>query len=1556
MPPLLLDRSILFAALARHLDLVSLDVLVSALRKWQENRSQPVREVLREQDTLTVEVCDLLDGLVGEHLRRHGDDLARSLAAIAVFAELRSHLEGLLTPEIQATLNTLSRPIPPMPPSGGPPLPAKAGEPAGATLATANGIPSPTGATLATANGIPSPTDATRSWPSDPPSAPAGSAARAAAPARFRTLRLLGRGGLGEVFIAQDEELQREVALKEIQARHLHSDENRDRFVLEAEITGRLEHPGIVPVYGLGTHADGRPFYAMRFIKGESLQQALTRFHGATDRPERERILELRQLLSRFVALCNAIAYAHSRGVLHRDIKPANVMLGEFGETLVVDWGLAKRLEAREISRGGDGTALASNNDSSFTQMGQVIGTPAFMSPEQAAGRLDALGPASDVYSLGATLYALVTGQPPFTERQLDAVLQAVQDGQFPRPRAVRPFVPPALEAIVLKAMALRPEDRYASAKDLAGDVDRWLADEPTTAYHEPWTQQLGRWARRHQTRVAAAIVLVLTATIGLGIGALILNQEQARTVVALKKETEALGKAAEARQREEEARGERVLAQVKQLGNADAGAVPEILNGLEPYRADILPRLRERWARPDGSPKERQERMRIGLALLASEPEAVTDVLLAWMLETDDPREMELTRDALAPHSDTLKECLWATVEDKATKPPVRFRALVGLARFDPDNPRWREAAPTTLEAWLRADPLFFGVLTRALQPARKHLIGPLVEVAKGLNGPLQDKRYEAASVLAIYAAEQTETLVDLLAEADERQFALFFPRVQARGEEALALLHRERERQPAPPWPDAPLATQWGKPDEAVRREIEQADGLVAERFALCQTLALDRFVPLAEGLRRVGYRPVHCRPFNSQKGFRVAVVWTRDARTWEMVIGKDRGEIRTLDEQYRARGWAMVDVYGYLNERAVVYGALWAPAANSNWPDYRLFLGLSGPQLDKQWEAVRDQGYVPATYQKFLCQDSTLHNVQIWQQLEPKPGEWQFRNYLEEEYEQYLARTSLSLLPIEVGLVRDPDLEQQSLAEATSWFSTGGSQGLAGLPWCAVALRTQRRIEKVLRGRYTVVSHSVPGYQGAETHGLDPAAHLARCRQLAAEGYRPVAVSVAELEAGQPLATASVWHRPVVAVPNRDALASRQANVALALLRLKQEEVVWPLLAHRPDPTLRTYLVLRMATRGVSGETLIDRLASGPEVSERRALLSALGEYDEGQLPANVRARVVPRLLTWYREDPDPGLHGSIDWLLRPRMDGPRPRVLDWGQAKALDGIDAERRGKPADGRRWSINAQGQTMVHFPGPVEFWMGSPPSERNHQDDELLHRRRIERSFAIASKKVTVRDFEAFRKAYPEQKQYGADPDCPVLSLNWYDAAMYCRWLSEQEGIPEEEMCYPSIEEITKCKDGQTALKLPANHLLRKGYRLPTEAEWEYACRAGTTTAHSYGGGGEELIAVHAWYLKNAEDRTWPVGQKRPNDFGLFDMHGNTWDWCDVISYGYQTNQNGNILDEDDNKDITDRNRRVLRGGSFNIPASGVRSAYRYGDAPSDRGSVLGLRVARTL
>jgi serine/threonine-protein kinase len=356
---------------------------------------------------------------------------------------------------------------------------------------------------------------------------------------QLRTLRLHSQGGLGLVFRADDQLLSREVAVKFIRPNLAEDAESRERFRLEAEITSRLEHPGIVPVYGLGTAEDDQLFYAMRFIQGETFDEAITRFHQteqdeSSNRDERERLF--RQLLGQFIAVCKTIAYAHNRGIVHRDIKPDNVMLGRYGETVVIDWGLAMPVGRRGVFRDpGEKTLMPGSGSSSSG--GGWAGTPAFMSPEQAAGKID-LTPATDIYSLGVTLYKALVGKVPFSG-SLDEIRANVIRGEFKKPTEVRRSASKTLEAVCFKAMALEPPDRYETALELAADVENYLADAPVLAYREPTSRKLARWSRRHRTLSQAFLIGLLILTVAGVSAALVFGRLRSQAVVAQQSEHE---------------------------------------------------------------------------------------------------------------------------------------------------------------------------------------------------------------------------------------------------------------------------------------------------------------------------------------------------------------------------------------------------------------------------------------------------------------------------------------------------------------------------------------------------------------------------------------------------------------------------------------------------------------------------------------------------------------------------------------------------------------------------------------------------------------------------------------------------------------------------------------------------------------------------------------------------------------------------------------------------------------------------------------------------------
>jgi serine/threonine-protein kinase len=502
------DRNLLFGILAVQMDFVSRDQLMSAMQAWMLDKANPIGAHLVQLGALAEDTRSLLEALVTKHLARHDDDPAKSLAAVDTTGSVTEQLRLIADSQMQTSLGHVrTSPVP------------EADDPY-ATRASVAPAASPLSAGSRT---IPTEAGGTR---------PASAGEVSASGVRFRILRPHASGGLGDVLVARDAELNRDVALKQIKPDHASDPDSQGRFLLEAEITGGLEHPSIVPVYGLGHYADGRPYYAMRFIRGDSLKEAIEHFHkhDTPDRDPGERSLELRDLLGRFVDVCNAIAYAHSRGVLHRDLKPGNIMLGKYGETLVVDWGLAKPLDAppqpeQAVHQPGEGTLTpASASFASQTVMGSAVGTPQFMSPEQAAGRIDQLGPASDVYSLGATLFSLLTGAAPIADPDAATVLHKVKLGEVRSPRQVKPNVPMPLDAICRKAMALDPADRYATPRVLADDIEHWLADEPVSAWPEPWTVKARRWIGRHQLLVTSVASAILVATVSLTIATVLLN------------------------------------------------------------------------------------------------------------------------------------------------------------------------------------------------------------------------------------------------------------------------------------------------------------------------------------------------------------------------------------------------------------------------------------------------------------------------------------------------------------------------------------------------------------------------------------------------------------------------------------------------------------------------------------------------------------------------------------------------------------------------------------------------------------------------------------------------------------------------------------------------------------------------------------------------------------------------------------------------------------------------------------------------------------------------
>ncbi|MEM9644604.1 MAG: serine/threonine-protein kinase [Planctomycetota bacterium] len=406
-------------------------------------------------------------------------------------------------------------------------------------------------------------------------------------------LEFLQRGGLGAVYVGEDMVAHRRVAVKFLHG-HLACDPLcRERFALEAEVTARLEHPGVIPLYGIGENDTGDPFYAMRFIDGHSMDEAIRDLYGQESgnpliRVEQDR--RYRKLLNDFVSVCKTIAYAHNRGIVHRDIKPANVMLGRYGETIVVDWGLAVPVIRDETFRqSGEATLMPVTSGDSSTS-GQGAGTPVYMSPEQASKL--APTPASDIYSLGATLYKILSGKTAVDGNSIVEIKEKVIDGRVKPLRDVRASVPPPLASIAQRAMALKPTDRYRTALAMAEDVEAFLADESVSAHQESWPSKIMRLTRRHRSATQTAVIALSLGAILAAFAFVTLGAYATRETFLRKDAEAAKGKATEAQQNAERLGRESLALSAQFLAKSIANEIDLRWRILEAEAAS--PRLRD--------------------------------------------------------------------------------------------------------------------------------------------------------------------------------------------------------------------------------------------------------------------------------------------------------------------------------------------------------------------------------------------------------------------------------------------------------------------------------------------------------------------------------------------------------------------------------------------------------------------------------------------------------------------------------------------------------------------------------------------------------------------------------------------------------------------------------------------------------------------------------------------------------------------------------------------------------------------------------------------------
>ncbi len=412
------DRNLLFGALAMQAGLITADQLAKACSIWSTRKTCSLSDVLYEQGWLLPQDQAHLDYFIERTLAKFNGDVRESFAGFP--AAIRSVL---------ATIgdDTIGQ--------------------AGAQQTIAH---------------------------------EAGETSVAWAPKagqRYQLNTLHAAGGIGEIWLARDADLERDVAVKRLQAHSSGSEVTKLRFLREARITGQLDHPGVVPIYEICLdESTEQPYYSMRFLKGRTLTEVVKEYHDKRKRQGGDP-QALLNLLSAFCIVCNTVAYAHSKGIIHRDLKCENVIIGDYGEVVVIDWGLAKEVGSKEVPEDSSDLGQHASANPAATLAGNILGSPAYMAPEQATGLIDMIGPRTDVYGLCAVLYEILSGQPPFSGSNMLEVLTKVADVPPPRPSDFATGIPEVLEEICLKGLEKLPSRRHRSADSLAAAVQSWVSD-----------------------------------------------------------------------------------------------------------------------------------------------------------------------------------------------------------------------------------------------------------------------------------------------------------------------------------------------------------------------------------------------------------------------------------------------------------------------------------------------------------------------------------------------------------------------------------------------------------------------------------------------------------------------------------------------------------------------------------------------------------------------------------------------------------------------------------------------------------------------------------------------------------------------------------------------------------------------------------------------------------------------------------------------------------------------------------------------------------------------
>ena len=1336
-----------------------------------------------------------------------------------------------------------------------------------------------------------SPADAT------PPSLPARIG-------RYKVERLLGQGGFGLVYLAHDDQLQRLVAIKVPHRNLVDRPEAAEAYLTEARTVANLDHSNIVPVHDVGGTEDCPCYIVSKYIDGTDLARRL-----------KQSRLSIHESVALVATVAEALHYAHKQGLVHRDIKPGNILLDRSGKPFVADFGLA--LRDQDVGRGP-----------------RYAGTPPYMSPEQARGEGHRVDGRSDIFCLGVVFYELLVGRRPFTGNTQEELLEQVTTFDPRPPRQYDDDLPKELERICLKALAKRAADRHTTAFDLVDDLRHWLSGQAVS-------QQSDVVAKRTSVAAITPVALPPSPSVASGPSSPATPTSDSQPIKI----------------------------------------VPKGLRSFDEHDADffleLLPGPRDRDGLPDSL---RFWKIKI--------EEADTDktFLVALIYGPSGCGKSSLIKAGLLPR---LSEHV-IVVYLEATAAETELRLLHGLRKRCP-------ALPCNLNL---KDTL--AVLRRGQGiPAGKKVLIVLDQFEQWLHAKKHEENTDLVQALRQCDGVHLQCVVmvrdDFWMSATRFMRELEIRLVDGQNSAAVDLFPVRHSKKVLAAFGRAfgAFPDNFTDASDEQKQFLEQAvSGLAQENKVISVRLAL-----FAEMMKSKSWTPATLKEVGGTQG--VGVTFLEETFSAATAPPEHRLHQKAARAVLRALlPESGTDIKGHMRSYAELLEASGYGSRPKDFDDLIRILDseirLITPTDPEGKEATEPSTQIQAGGKYYqLTHDYLVHSLRDWlsrKQRETRRGRAELR--LAERSAAWNAKPDNRFLPswwewpnillfTQRGKWTAP--ERRVMRAAGKYHGlilsvTVAVVAVAGL----IAFDTLRRVElqraadlaeaertraaDLARNVFTATADGVPYAlrdlrplgrlavgslrEHVENETADFVQRLHAAYALADAGLPPQefllgAISIAPASESQNM-FAALTHIKANLLPTLSRMAesatepAHKARYAIVALHLGDSQPAQNLLDFREDPIYRTTLIHTYASWHGDLSTAEELLAMRQDAAFRSGLCAALGAIAPELLQPAERDAATRAFVELFHKAPDGATHSSAGWALR-----------QW--KRDLPAIAPESR--PSSDRHWFVNREGMTMVEV-APHKFTMGTAGKWGN-DFDKSAHEVTLSHAFYLGDREVTIEQFrrcvddsrnqdsDEFHEWLERYEQYGRfSPvlDCPAVSMTWFEALLYCNWLSVREG---RRPCYTPLGEKKIIKWANEDFYLDEWHcdFTADGYRLPTEAEWECAARAGSNGDFCFGSD-EDLLPQYAWFIVNGKSRTWPGGAKLPNAWGLFDVHGNVWEWCwdwmGVYSAGSATAPTG----------PTEGLGRVVRGGSFNHSATDCRTANRVEYVPAFRSIFYGFRV----